>query len=248
MSDANFFSTRDQYLFICYNDIIKFTYPVMLYEIIHDYYDDLNSYLRLDEIKDYDIYNLERLCIERLDKNPLKYIKRPDCPDETCDILLDAFEDELIEMYTQSKLTIFGANLYILLHQPFIKEVYIYSEKPREQIPYDFNVYFKEYSDKVKFVAGDFIKVVKSLPHTPTSYLINDTDYIQKLIDNDLISYTEILIAETAYNFELSEDGDLEIKGGYEHLMEDKIFKMCLVPITNLESKHYSHLKSKEDL
>ena len=26
MADVNFFATRDQYLFICYNDIIKFTF------------------------------------------------------------------------------------------------------------------------------------------------------------------------------------------------------------------------------
>lgn len=248
MADVNFFATRDQYLFICYNDIIKFTYPVMLHELIHDYYDELNLYLRLDEIKDYDIYNLERLCVERMDKNPLKYIKREDCPDEICDVLLEAFEDELVEMYTQSKLTVFGANLYILLNQPFIKEVYIYSERPREQIPYDFKVYFGEYLSKIKFVGGDFIEMVKSLPHRPTSYFINDTDYIQKLIDNDLISYTEILVAEIGYNFEVTKEGELQIRGGYEYLMEKEIFKLCLIPIINLEQKHFTQLKSKEDL
>lgn len=248
MDDVNFFSTRDQYIFMCYTDIIKFTYPVMLYELIKDYYDDLNPYLRLDEIKDYDIYNLERLCIERLDKNPLKYIKRPECSDELCDVLLEAFEDELIEMYTQSKLSLFGANLFILLNQPFIKEVYIYSEKPREQIPYDTMVYFTEFKDKIKFVTGEFTTAVKSLPHRPTSYIINDTDYIQKLIDNDLISYTEILIPEMGYSFEITEDENLQIKGGYENLMEEKIFKMCLVPIINLENKHFTQLKSKGDL
>ena len=50
MADVNFFATRDQYLFICYNDIIKFTYPVMLHELIHDYYDELNQYLEYIKI------------------------------------------------------------------------------------------------------------------------------------------------------------------------------------------------------
>ena len=88
MGDANYFGMRDHVMFICYKDMIKLTYPVMLYEIIHDYYDDLKDYLDLDKIKNHDILNLERVAVERLDINPLKYIKKPDCPDELCDSLL----------------------------------------------------------------------------------------------------------------------------------------------------------------
>ena len=76
IKDKNFFSTRDQYVFICYKDIIKHCYPVMLKKLIDEYYDDLSNFLYLDLIKDYDIYNLERLCIERTDKNPIKYLKK----------------------------------------------------------------------------------------------------------------------------------------------------------------------------
>ena len=77
--DSNYFVMRDQYIFICYKDIIKMTYPVMLKELIDNYYDDLSPYLDLDKIKDFDIYNLERLCVERITKNPLTYIKKPEC-------------------------------------------------------------------------------------------------------------------------------------------------------------------------
>ena len=87
MLDPNHFSMRDQYIFVCYNEIIKLTYPVMLKEIIDDYYDELEQFFDLDLIKDFDIYNLERLCIERITKNPLEYIKKPETTKETCDIL-----------------------------------------------------------------------------------------------------------------------------------------------------------------
>ena len=84
----------------------------MLKEIINDYYDDLEQFFDLELIKDFDIYNLERLCVERITKNPLEYIKKPETTKETCDILLEAFEEEMIEMYTKSKLSVFGAKLY----------------------------------------------------------------------------------------------------------------------------------------
>ena len=241
MLDPNHFSMRDQYIFVCYSEVIKLTYPVMLKEIINDYYDELEQFFDLDLIKDFDIYNLERLCIERITKNPLEYIKKPETTKETCDILLEAFEEEMIEMYTKSKLSVFGANLYNIFLQPFIKKVYIYSEKPLTQVQYDCDVYFNEFSNKIQYVAGDFIDIIKELPDKPTSYVLNNTDYIQRLIDNNLIAYTEIMIGEAGYNFELDENNELRIKGGYEDLMEEKIFKLGIVPLINFDEKHVTN-------
>lgn len=246
MGDTNFFATRDQYVLICYTDIIKMTYPVMLKKLIDDYYDDLIQYFELDKIKDYDIYNLERLCVERTYKNPLRYLKRDECSEETCDVLLNAFEEEMIEMYTKSKFSEFGGKLYNVLFQPFIKEVYIYTEKPIEQILYDCKVHFNEFDDKIKYIGGDFIEMVKSLPHRPTSYILNDVNYIQDLIDNDLIEYTEIMIGELGYNFELDENYELQVKNKYDTLMEEKVFKFGIIPIVKLEQKHFTCLKHEE--
>ena len=246
MLDPNFFATRDQYIFICYNDILKLTYPVMLKELIDNYYDDLIEYFDLDKIKDYDIYNLDRLCVERLDVNPLKYLKKENCSDETCETLLRAFEEEMIDMYTKSNLTLFGAKLINVLLQPFVKEVYIYAERPLEQIIYDCKVHFSEFESKIKYVGGDFIEMVNSLPHKPTSYIINNVDYIQRLIDNNLIEYTEVLIGELGYNFELNKNYDLQVKNQYDELQEEKIFKFGIMPVLKLEKKHFSCLDESE--
>lgn len=246
MGDTNFFATRDQYVLICYTDIIKMTYPVMLKKLVDDYYDDLIQYFELDKIKDYDIYNLERLCVERTYKNPLRYLKRDECSEETCDVLLNAFEEEMIEMYTKSKFSEFGGKLYNVLLQPFIKEVYIYTEKPTEQILYDCKVHFNEFDDKIKYIGGDFIEMVKSLPHKPTSYILNDVNYIQDLIDNDLIEYTEIMIGELGYNFELDENYELQVKNKYDTLMEEKVFKFGIIPVVKLEQKHFTCLKHED--
>ena len=47
MGDANYFGTRDHYMFITYKDMIKLTYPVLLHDLIKDYYDDLKDFLEL---------------------------------------------------------------------------------------------------------------------------------------------------------------------------------------------------------
>ena len=248
MNDNNtsYFATRDQYIFICYKDIIKHCYPMMLKKIIDEYYDELNSFLYLDMIKDYDIYNLERLCVERIDINPLKYIKRDICSNETADELLKTFEDDMYDMYTHSKFTLFGAKIFNLLVQKQIKGIYIYVDRRIDQILYDCKVHFDQFGDKIKYVCGDFIDVIKKLPNKPTSYIINDVDYIQKLIDNDLIEFTEVIVAELGYNFKLSEGGNIILKNDYESLMKEKIFKIGYLPTIELDNKHLSGLKPKE--
>ena len=244
--DSNYFVMRDQYLFICYKDVIKLTYPVMMKELIEKYYDDLIPYLNLDKIKDFDIYNLERLCVERITKNPLTYIKKSECTEETCDLLLDAFEDEFIEMYTKSRLSDFGAKLYTVFEQQGVKGVYIYAEKPITQIPYDCNVYFEKYANKIKYVSGDIVEVINQLDFKPTVYMLNDADYVQRLIDAKLIEYTEVMIAELGYNYEVDENYNLRIKGNYEDLMEKEIFKLAFFPIVTLEKKHFTCLKESD--
>lgn len=243
--DKNFFSTRDQYIFICYKDVIKHCYPVMLNKIINEYYDELNDLLYLDVIKDYDIYNLERLCIERTDVNPFRYLKRDNCTNETADLLLETFEDEMFDMYTQSKFTNFGSRIFNLVTQPQIKELYIYVERPITQVMYDCKTYFEQFGNKIKYVCGDFIDVIKKLPNKPTSYILNDANYIKDLIDNKFIEFTEIIIAELGYNFEVSEDKSIVLKNGYEDLMEEHIFKIGYFPTLMLEDKHFSCLHPK---
>ena len=244
IDNTNFFSTRNQFVFVCYKDVVKHCYPVMLNKIKNEYYDELNSLLHLDVIKNYDIYNLERLCIERTDVNPLKYLKRDNCTDKTADLLLQTFEDEMYDMYTQSKFTNFGSRIFNMVSQPQIKEIYIYVERPITQVMYDCKTYFDQLGNKIKYVCGDFIDVVKKLPIKPTTYVLNDVNYIKDLIDNDLIKFTEIIIAELGYNFEMA-NNNIVLKNGYEDLMEEHIFKIGYFPTVMLEDKHFSCLNPK---
>lgn len=248
MGDVNYFGTRDHFVMITYKDMIKLTYPVMLHEIIKDYYDDLKDYLELDKIKDFDIYNLERICAERLDINPLKYIKKPECSDETCDLLLRSFNEEMIEMYTHSKFSEFGSKLYSIFPQERIKEFYIYVEEPAHQVIIDCDLHFGDYKHKIKYLTGDFIKAVQAVPNRPTCYVLNDINYVHQLIEHKYIMYTEILLGELGCNYELDENMGLKLKGLDEKTIKDNVFKLGVTPVVKLTKQHFTQLDLDEEL
>ena len=238
----NYFATRDQYIFVTYHDVIKLTYPVMLLELIKNYYDDLKDYIDLDKIKKYDIYNLERICVERTYKNPLVFLRKEKCSIDTCNSLLHAFEDEMIEMYTKSRLSQFGGRMTKMMDLSSVKKVYIYTERPSIQAKYDCDVYFNSYMSKIKFVHGDVVKIINEMSNKPTTYIVNDIDILKKLLDEGLLSYTENCIAEIGCNFQLSKfkEKQIELKYDMENLMEEKIYKLGILPIVSLERKHFS--------
>lgn len=246
MGDVNYFGTRDHYLFVTYKDMIKLTYPILIHDLIKDYYDDLKDYLELDKIKNFDIYNLERISVERLDINPLKYLKKPDCSDETCDLLLKTFNEELINIYTDSKFSEFGAKLYTIIPQDRIKEIYIYIEEPAQQVIIDCDMHFGDYGHKIKYLTGDFIKAVMCVPHKPTCYVLNDINYVHQLIDHNIIAFSEIILGELGCNYELDENFGLKLKGIDEKLMKEKVFKLGVTPVVTLKKEHFTQLNDPE--
>lgn len=242
--DRNYFSTRDQIIFITYEDIIKINYVVLLQTIIKDYKEELGSILKLSEIEDYDIHNLNRLCIERTYKNPLKYLCVNKEDFDLCDELLDTFEKEFTDMYAMAEFTNFGAKLFNILVQPFVKKVYIHTDKRLYQIPYDCKLYFSDFEDKVEYVYGDMIGLIKSLTDKPTTYILNDIEKAQSLYEEGLLEYTEVLIAELGYNFKLTENSDdVVLKHELDKHIKDGNFKLGFLSVINFEEKHFSCLK-----
>lgn len=242
MADVNYFSTRDQIIFLSYQDIVKQNYAYMLYALIHYYYDDLNNILDLDGIKNYNIPNLQRLCIERTYKNPLKYIARDPKYFDLCDELLDTFEKEMYHIYTDSEFTDFGSKLLNILVQKNVKKIYIHTEKMIYQIKYDTELIFKDFLNKIEFIYGDFEQCIALMETRPTCYIVNDVEYIKNLIDNDWIQYTDIILAELAYNFELDENDKLVPKYNIDKLIKEKIFKFAMLSPINLEKEHFTCL------
>lgn len=247
MGDVNYFGTRDHYMFITYKDMIKLTYPVLLMDLVKNYYDDLKDYLDLDSIKDYDIFNMERLCVERLNINPLTYIKKPECDEKTCDLLLQAFNEESIDIYTKSRLSEFGSKLSMIFPQERIRDFYIYVEEPNHQVIIDCETYFGDFKNKIKFLTGDFIEAVKAVPVKPTCYVLNDINYVHRLIETGFIKYTEVILGELGCNYELDKDYQMKLKGLDDKVLKDNIFKIVVTPIVNLDKRHFSMLDIPED-
>lgn len=237
--DANYFSMRDQYIFITYQDIIKQVYVTLIETLIKDYRDDLRDILILDDLVNHNHENIERLCVERLYKNPLRYIAQSEDKFDECDKLLDIFERDLYSIYTDTPFTVVGAKIFSMLSQRIVKKIYIHTDKQLYQPIYDMEIYFKNFSDKIEYVYGDFKECVESLDKKPTTYILNDVEYAKILLDNDMIEYTEIIIAELGYNFELK-DNKVVLKYDLYNKSHDNIFKIGLLPIIDLEEKHYS--------
>lgn len=245
--DANYFSLRDQYIFITYQDLIKQIYVTLIETLIKDYRDDLRDILILDDLVNHNHDNIQRLCIERLYKNPLRYIATSEDKFDECDRLLEIFEKELYSIYTDTPFTSFGSKIFNLIGQKIVKKIYIHTDRQIYQPVYDMETYFSSFtSDKIEYVYGDFKECVESLDIKPTTYILNDADYAKILLDNDMIEYTEIIIGELGYNFEMK-NNRLVLKHNLVEVSHDRLFKLGMLPIMKLEDKHYSALFSESE-
>lgn len=240
--DANYFALRDQYVFITYQDLIKQVYVTLIETLIKDYRDELRDILILDDLVDHNHDNIQRLCIERLFKNPLKYIATSEDKFDECDKLLEIFEKELYSIYTDTPFTEFGSKIVNLIAQKTVKKIYIHTDRQLYQPVYDMDLFFKHFTtDKIEYVYGDFKECIDSFDIKPTTYILNDIDYAKILLDNNMIEYTEIIIGELGYNFEMK-NGKLVLRHNLVELAHDNIFKIGMLPIMRLENKHYSAL------
>lgn len=244
--DRNYFATRDQVLFITYEDMIKMNYAILLQTVVKDYQDDLGEILKIDELVDYDIDNLNRLCVERSNRNPLTYLAKDESYSDLCEELLDTFEKEFTDMYAKADFTDFGAKLYNILMQSFVKKVYIHTDKKIYQIPYDCRIQFKDFDDKIEYVYGDMVGLIKSMTDKPTTYIVNDIEKVKMLYDEKLLDYTEVLLGELGYNFKINENkDDIVLKHDLDSpsKMKEGNYKLGFISIINLKENHFSCLE-----
>ena len=175
--DSNYFALRDQYIFITYQDLIKQVYVTLIETLIKDYRDELRDILILDDLVNHDHDNIQRLCIERLYKNPLRYIATSEDKFSECDRLLEIFEKELYSIYTDTPFTKFGSKIFNMIGQKIVKKIYIHTDRQIYQPVYDMDLYFKQFTtDKIEYVYGDFKECVESLDIKPTTYILNVVD------------------------------------------------------------------------
>lgn len=233
-TNNNPFTMRDEIILIEHDDVIKCPSLGILELIKEKYTDDLKGLIDIPKIQRMDFNNLQRLCIERPTKNILDYLKLTDF--NTGDIYDELYKSDK-SIYMGIPLMVMGSSIYILSPQKFTKGIYIFSEEYDEKIEY--NIY-ENFSDlpNVYYVAGDLKEIIQSIPK-PTMYIFSDIEHVQTLINENKIEYTEIMVAQYGYNYEVK-NGILQIKGDYDKLMPELLFKIASFSPLKMDKSFYT--------
>lgn len=230
----NPFTMREEIILIEYKDVIKCPSAGILELIKRQYKDDLKKLIDIRKLESMDFKNIQRFCIERPCKNILDYIKTNEFNTGTIyDALYEAFDT----IYMELPLMAMGDAVYVLSPQKFTKKIYIFSEEYDDKINYDIKErYFS--LDNVYYVAGKLPDILHEI-EKPTSYIFSNINNVQTVIDLGKQEYTEIMVAQYGYNYEVN-DGILQIKGGFEELMPEKKFKIASFTPLNMDKSYYT--------
>jgi hypothetical protein len=234
----NEFDARPEIIFITYEDVIKSPYPYLLNKINTDLSDYYKDFIDLDKIKGLDMFNLTRLCVQRTEKNILRYLAKTEFD---YDGALGDLKNHYFTIYKDSPLLSIGESLNMVIPQKFTKNVYIYTEKYDVRIHLDIMENFKD-MDKVKYVSGSFAKALEKLEGI-TTFILNDLDYVIDILNAGKEEYTNIMIASYGYNYIYNEDDDvLELRLDLDQLLKGKICKYATFMPVNLDRKHFSQI------
>ena len=233
-TNNNPFTIREEIIQMEHDDEVKCPSLGILELIKEKYIDDLKELIDIPKIQRMDSKNLQRLCVERPTKNILDYLKLTDF--NTGDIYDELYKSDK-SIYMGLPLMTMGSSLYVLSPQKFVKGIYIFSEEYDEKIEYNIYENFNDLSN-VYYVAGDLKEIIQTIPK-PTMYIFSDIDHVQTIIDENKIEYTEILIAQYGYNYEVK-NSILQIKGDYDKLMPELYFKIASFSPLKMDKSFYT--------
>lgn len=218
---GNEFALRDEVFFVEYKDVIKSSVPKLVEMFLTSYRDDVKDFINMDTISNLNKKDIWKLTIGRTDRNILKYLSTVDFD---FDNVLKVLEDAHKELYMLSEPMIYTHVIHTLMNYKFTKVVYIYSEEYDPKIEFDIHEQFSTYGDRIVYIAGNLKDVLESLDNKPTLYALSDISKMDTIIQMGMQEYCEFMIAEYGYNYTIK-NGVLVLKGDYESMMEEKIFK-----------------------
>lgn len=218
---GNEFALRDEIFFVEYKDVIKSPVPRLIEMFQTSYRDDVKDFIDMSRIDNLNENDRLKLAIGRTDRNILKYLSNTFFD---YDNVLKVLEDAHKELYMLSEPMIYTHVIHTLMNYKFTKTVYIYSEEYDPKIEFDIHEQFYAYGDRVVYIAGGLKAVLESLETKPTVYVLSDISKMDTIISMGLQEYCEFMIAEYGYNYTIK-NGMLVLKGEYESIMQEKIFK-----------------------
>ena len=230
----NPFTMREEIILVEYKDVVKCPSAGILNLIQRDYMNDLKDVINTKLLSRMDFKNMQRYAIERPCKNILDYIKTTDFDTNTVyNALYNAFDT----IYMELPLMTIGRSLYFISQQKFTKKIYIFSEEYDKKIEFDIKENYCEMNN-IFYVAGDLPSILNSIEPV-TSYIFSDVENVKTIMDLDKIEYTEIMVGEYGYNYEIK-NSTLTIKGGYENMTYDKRFKIASFTPLQMDKSYFT--------
>lgn len=113
------------------------------------------------------------------------------------------------------------AHKLVSVYPELVGEIIVWYPYENEYIKRDVDEIFSGAKVHVKFVTGDIVEVLKTVPDDST-YVFSDLNHINDLINADKINYASVLVAGD-YFYNIDEDGKMKIN--IEGLLEKYIFK-----------------------
>lgn len=232
-------------IFLVFDDIIKTPSLAILKALLNpqmkENFSEIVDYTRFEFMND---DNLLRLCIQRTDKNILRYLGLVEGfdYDKMYSLIHDNIEDRF-NPYPSLKMV---KAIAIAMSTPQIGSVYIYSEKFDEQIQTQLGLLFNANTNKIKYVYGDIDKAI--MGKGISLFILPDLDYVETIEVKGYLNGKEVLVPNYGYNFTLDEEGNLVFKYDLLRSVErDNIYKLRTYEPFDLTEKHMSQMMNNVD-
>lgn len=188
-----------EYVFIQYHDVIRSYKPYLLSKMLNseDYRKGYDGYINFDLFKDFNDNQLLGLAMRSLDKNILKYLMLKPF---NCDVSLKSLCDDFPDLFKESKLLKIGNSISMLLKQSYVQKIYIHTTVYDKRIHRDIAETFGDMG-RIVYVTGDILDAINKIPEKITTYILNDVNIIDALIECNKISYSNVLVVDAGWNY-----------------------------------------------
>ena len=214
---------------VTYDEVIRDANIMIFNKILKHHKKQLMDYIDFSKFKNSSPEKLAKDLSLRKLKNPLEWIAiKKFNYEKEYNRLYDHYKD----IYTYDTHVMLNA-LKKLSHEKFVENIYIYSKDYDVRKAYDININFKDVSNKVTYVNGPYIDVVKQIPSL--QFIIdNDVDRVEPIIkDNTISRKINFMIAKYGYNYILNEYNKPILKNDIlKTAVKEKINLVEFTPVT----------------
>lgn len=232
-------------MFVVFNDVIKTPSMAILKGLLEpgmkENFSSVIDYTRFEFMND---DNLLRLCIQRTDKNILKYLGTSE--DFDYDKMYDTMYKTITDKFTPYPSLRMVEVLAMAISTPQVGTVCVYSDTYEPEIQTELGLLFNANSKKIKYVNGGLTRALSG--RNVSLFVLPDLDYLDKLYDIYPMNGKEVLIGNYGYNYTLDESGNLVFKFDLEKsITHQSIFKLRAFAPFELQERHITQTMNNVD-